>query len=74
MGTDRKKAMLARPLHGLAVFLQAHFQASLKMVLQKLRSIRFANDQHWPRPSADGGGLNSDEYWSSRAARAASGR
>jgi len=44
--------MLARPLHGLAAFLQAHFQASLKMDHQKLRSIRFAYDQHWPRPSA----------------------
>jgi hypothetical protein len=55
MGTDRKKAMLARPVPGLAAFLQAHFQASLKMVLQKLRSIRFANYQHWLRPSAEDG-------------------
>jgi hypothetical protein len=40
-----KKVMLARPVPGLAAFLQAHFQASLQMALQKLRSIRFANDQ-----------------------------
>ena len=43
-----KKSILARPVTGLAGFLQAHFQASLKMALQKLRSIRCANDQHWP--------------------------
>lgn len=40
--------MLARPVSGLAVLLQVHFQASLKMILQKLRCIRFANDQHLP--------------------------
>ena len=45
------KATLARPVPGLAAFLQAHFQASLKMVCQNLRSIRFANDQHWPDAS-----------------------
>jgi len=48
-----KKAMLARPVPGLAAFLQVHFQASLKMALQKLRSIRFANGQRWPRPPAE---------------------
>jgi hypothetical protein len=41
--------MLARPVPGLAEFLQVHSQASLQMALQKLRSIRFANDQLWPR-------------------------
>jgi hypothetical protein len=39
--------MLARPVPGLAAFLQAHSQASLQMALQKLCSIRFANDQLW---------------------------
>jgi hypothetical protein len=43
MGTDRKKAMLARPVPGLTAFFQAHFQASLKIVLQKLSPIRIAN-------------------------------
>jgi hypothetical protein len=38
--------MLARPMSGLAAFLQVHSQASLQMALKKLRSIRFANDQH----------------------------
>jgi hypothetical protein len=37
--------MLARPVPGLAAFLQVHLQASLRMVLQKLRFIRSANDQ-----------------------------
>jgi hypothetical protein len=37
--------MLVRPVPGLA-FLQVHSQASLQMALQKLRFIRFANDQH----------------------------
>ncbi len=46
-----KKPMLARPVHGLAAFLQAHFQASLKMALQNSRSIRFANHQHRPADS-----------------------
>jgi hypothetical protein len=40
--------MLARPVPGLAAFLQAHSQASLQMFLQKLCSICFVNDQHWP--------------------------
>jgi hypothetical protein len=43
MGTDRKKAMLASPVPGLTAFLKAHFQASLKIVLQKLSPIRIAN-------------------------------
>ena len=43
-----KKPMLARPVPGLAAFLQVHFQASLKMALQNSRSIRFANHQHRP--------------------------
>jgi hypothetical protein len=38
--------MLARPVPSLAAFLQVHSQASLQMALQKLRFIRFANDQH----------------------------
>jgi hypothetical protein len=38
--------MLARPVPVLAAFLHTHSQASLQMVLQKLRSIRCANDQH----------------------------
>ncbi len=38
--------MLARPVPGLAAFLRVHSQASLQMAPQKLRSIRFANDQH----------------------------
>jgi hypothetical protein len=41
-----QKAMLARPVPGLAAFLQAHFRASLQIVLQKLRPISSANDQH----------------------------
>jgi hypothetical protein len=73
MGTDRKNAMLARPVPGLTAFLQAHFQASLKIVLQKLRSIRFAKHQHWPGPLAEVEGLNSDQFWSSRADRGAIG-
>jgi hypothetical protein len=36
--------MLACPVPGQAAFLQVHLQASLQMVLQKLRFIRFAND------------------------------
>jgi hypothetical protein len=58
-----KKAMLARPVPGLAAFLQAHFQASLKMVHQNLRSIRFANVQHWPGPAADDGSRMPDVRW-----------
>jgi hypothetical protein len=38
--------MLARPMPDLAAFLLVHSQASLQMALQKLRYIRFANDQH----------------------------
>ena len=49
--TRMKKPMLARPVPGLAAFLQAHFQASLKMALQNSRSIRFANHQHQPADS-----------------------
>jgi hypothetical protein len=45
--------MLARPVPGLAAFLQVYSKASLQMVLQKLRSIRFANDQHFLWPMAD---------------------
>jgi hypothetical protein len=45
MDTDIQKAMLARSVPGLAEFLQVHSQASLQVALQKLRSIRFANDQ-----------------------------
>jgi hypothetical protein len=45
--------MLARPIPGLAKFLHAHSQASLQMALQKLRSIRCANDQHLA-PAEDG--------------------
>ena len=50
--------MPACSLHGLAAFLQAHFQANFKMVLQKLRSIRFANVRRWP--SADASYLMTD--------------
>jgi hypothetical protein len=50
-----QKAMQARLVSGLAAFLQAHSQASLQMNHQKLRSIRFANDQHWLKPLVDCG-------------------
>ncbi len=48
MGTDGERPMLACPVPGLAAFLHVHSQASLQMTPQKLRSIRFANDAHWP--------------------------
>jgi len=50
-----QKAMLAPLVSGLAAFLQAHSQARLQIVLQKLRSIRFANNQHWLKPLVDCG-------------------
>ena len=44
MGTDRKKAMLARPVLGLVGHLQRPLQASLRPPFQSPSSIRFAND------------------------------
>ncbi|MFM8829832.1 MAG: hypothetical protein ACKOHM_02300 [Spartobacteria bacterium] len=35
-----KNPMLARPVPGLAAFLRAHFQASLKMALQNSLTLR----------------------------------
>jgi hypothetical protein len=45
--------MLARLVPRLAAFLQVHSQASLQMAPQKPRSIRFANDQHWPKKAKE---------------------
>jgi hypothetical protein len=73
MTQNEEKAMLARPVPGLAAFLQAHLQASLQMALQKLRSIRFANNRHLAcRPTAEVGWAQS-AFWSSGAFRGARG-
>jgi len=50
-----QKAMLARLVPKLGERLQRPLQASLQMNHQKLRSIRFANDQHWLKPLVDCG-------------------
>ena len=68
-----QKAVLARLVPKLGECLPRPLQASLQMGLQKLPSIRFANDQHWIRPLADCGGMISVWYWSSRAALGAIG-
>jgi hypothetical protein len=58
MDTDTAEANAGTPDVRAGGVFAAHSQASLQMALQKLRSIRCANYQHWPRTdglSADGG-------------------
>jgi hypothetical protein len=57
-----KKAMLARPVPGLGGLLPRPLQASLRLPFQSPSSICFADDQHWPRPSADDGSQRSEFY------------
>ena len=78
MGTDRKKAMLARPVLGQVGHLQRPLQASLRPPFQSPSSIRFANDLH--RPNACRSSISQllsskaqSASWSSGAVRGATG-